>query len=77
MPNLKEFLQKFYVGPICSTDFLDATAEENFPLNVELLLKNKNNVHSRADAAADGNLIKVVSGRGSAKHQNVIKRNKK
>jgi hypothetical protein len=59
MPNLKEFLQKFYVGPICSTDFFDAAAEENFPLNIELLLKNKNNVHSRADAAAEENLIKV------------------
>ncbi len=41
MPNLKEFLQKFYVGPICFTDFLDAVAEENFPLNVELLLKKQ------------------------------------
>ncbi len=60
MPNLKEFLQKFYVGPICSTDFFDAAAKENFPLNIELLLKeNKNNVHSRVDAAAEENLIKV------------------
>jgi hypothetical protein len=60
MPNLKEFLQKFYVGPICSTDFFDAAAEETFLLNVELLLKeNKNNVHSRADAAAEENLIRV------------------
>ncbi len=39
MPNLQKFLQKFYVGPIFSTDFFDATAEDNFPLNVKLLLK--------------------------------------
>jgi hypothetical protein len=59
MPNLKKVLQKFYVGPMCSTEFIDAVAEENFPQNIELLLKEtKNNVHSRADAAAEVNLIK-------------------
>ncbi len=35
MPNLKQFLQQFYVDPICST----ATAENIFLLNVKLLLK--------------------------------------
>jgi transposase InsO family protein len=55
MPNLKQFLQQFYVGPICSTD----SAENIFPLNVELLLKEtKNNVHSRTETAAEENLIK-------------------
>jgi len=59
MPNLKEFLQKFYVGLICSTDFFDAATKDNFPLNFELLLKEtKNKVQSRADAAAEDNLIK-------------------
>jgi hypothetical protein len=29
MPNLKKFLQKFYVGPMCSTELIDAAAEEN------------------------------------------------
>ncbi len=53
MPDLKQFLQKFYVGPICST-----AAEEIFPLNVKLLLsETKNNVHSRTENAAKENLI--------------------
>jgi len=34
MPNLKQFLQKFCEGPICSTALKDTTAEEN-------LIKNK------------------------------------
>jgi hypothetical protein len=59
MPNLKEFLQKFYVGLICSTDFFDAATKDNFSLNFELLLKEtKNKVQLRVDAAAEDNLIK-------------------
>jgi hypothetical protein len=55
MPNLKQFLQKFYVGPICSTQM----ADNIFQLNVELLLKQtKNNVHSRTETAAKEKLIK-------------------
>jgi hypothetical protein len=56
MPNLKRFLQKFYVGPMCSTELIDTAAKENLikndadPQKVELLLKEtKNNVHSKAD----------------------------
>jgi hypothetical protein len=53
MPDLKQFLQKFYVGLICST-----AAEEIFLLNVELLLtETKNNVHSRPENTAEENLI--------------------
>ncbi len=53
MPDLKQFLQKLYVGPIYST-----AAEEIFPLNVELLLtETKDNVHSRMENAAEENLI--------------------
>jgi hypothetical protein len=50
MPNLKQFLQKFYVGPICSTKM---AAEDIFPLNVNLLFKKMiNNVHSKTETAA-------------------------
>jgi len=53
MPDLKQFLQKFYFGLIYST-----TAEEIFLLNVELLLtETKDNVHSRTENAAEENLI--------------------
>jgi hypothetical protein len=55
MPNLKQFAQQFYVGPICST----AMADNIFPPNVELLLKEtKHKVHSRLETAAEENLIK-------------------
>jgi hypothetical protein len=54
IPNLKKVLQKFYVGPMCSTEFIDAAAKENLLQNFELLLKEtRNNVHSRADATAE------------------------
>jgi hypothetical protein len=33
MPNLKQFLQKFYVGPICSTALNDAAAKDNLIKN--------------------------------------------
>jgi hypothetical protein len=56
MPNLKKFLQKFYVGPMCSAELIDAVAAENLIKkdadlqNIELLLKEtKNNVHLGAD----------------------------
>ncbi len=33
MPNLKTFLQKFYVGQMCSKELIDAEAEENLIKN--------------------------------------------
>ena len=43
MPNLQQFLQKFYVGPICSTK----TADDIFPL--KFFKETKNNVIKKAD----------------------------
>jgi hypothetical protein len=54
MPNLKKFLQKFYVGPICVTDFIDSTTKTNLTQKIETLLKEKNiNVHSTTDSEAN------------------------
>jgi hypothetical protein len=33
MPNLKQFLQKHYVGPLCSTKLISAVAKENLIKN--------------------------------------------
>jgi hypothetical protein len=41
MPNLKKFLQKHYVGPMCSTKVIDATAEENLIKNDAEMMRNQ------------------------------------
>ncbi len=46
MPNRKKFLQKFYVGPMCSTELIDAAAEEKLI---------KNDADPGNDAQATGN----------------------
>jgi hypothetical protein len=51
MPNLKQFLQQFYVGPICS---VKTAAEDIFSQNVASLFKEKiNNVHSKPETAEE------------------------
>jgi hypothetical protein len=46
MPGLKKFLQKFYVGPMCSTKLIDAAAKE-------ILIKN--DADPGNDAQSTGN----------------------
>ena len=55
MPNLKQFLQQFYVGPICSAK---TAAEDIYSQNVASLFKECiNNVHSTPEMPAEENLI--------------------
>ena len=55
MPNLKQFLQQFYVGPICSAK---TVAEDIYSQNVASLFKECiNNVHSKPETPAEENLI--------------------
>jgi hypothetical protein len=51
MPNLKQFLQQFYVGPICSAK---TVAKDMYSQNVASLFKECiNNVHSKPETSAE------------------------